>query len=772
MISHIRFKKSLCLYVMIALFGLMSVSWAAAPKVLKNKQSPTEVNHQKPSPEIDPADIELKLNGVKKSVVTAEASENQQTSQQLGITLPQLQERTVKLRELNSVYQRLLTALKKKKILEKEEALLKEKKQTQQQVTLSKNPPYSLSFYDTILDKLITDDHKKETAILGIRLAEKALADAREKLDDSGQDLRKSKEKLGEMEPGEVTGKLRWELDQARLTLETAQAIFDLQRATRQNLSIEVRLAEQNEDVTQQNLVWVSKNLHFDNADLEKQIEAINRNRDNLQKRQKDQLRGQMKVETAWLQAQERLANVRKKTDIALAKARLEAADAQREASQQLLEQTEDMLNLLNQQEQVWRNRYALVKDGVDQEKIDAWKKEIEAGNVKIERTLRLQESYQNSLQPQITSLEKQLSDQGYSKDLRREFENRLDSLRTLEKGGVEYLSMLQATLRLNQRLLDQIIHKGEHFDLWKKLTKVTGKVTNIWDLELWVIDEHGVTVKKLVMALIILIVGFIFVKRIFLFWVRRLLARVHMKETTTAAVEKIINYIVVFLIILFALRVVNMPLTLFTFLGGAVAIGVGFGAQNLINNFISGFIVMAEQPIKIGDLVEIEGMFAMVEEIGARCTRIRTGGNVQILVPNSSFLEKNIINWTLSDKEVRAQVTVGVIYGSPVREVERLMLQVADEHTRVRKAPKPFVLFNDFGDNSLVFDLYFWISMNRIMDRRIIESDIRFHIDELFREAGIVIAFPQRDVHLDTQKPLEFRLVKDQGDPNAIAKE
>jgi len=769
---RVKLKKSVCVYAGIFLFGLISMSWAAAPKMLENKQSATVVNHQKPSPEIDIADIEQKLNNVKKNVVTAEASENQQTAQQLGITLPQLQERTVKLRELNSVYQRLLTALKKKKILEKEEALLKEKEQTQQQVTLSKNPPYSLSYYDTILDKLITDDHKKETSILGIRLAEKALADARAKLEESGQDLRKSKEKLGAMEPGEVTGKLRWELEQARLKLETAQVIFDLQRTISQNLSIEVRLAEKNADVTQQNLVWVRKNLHFDNADLEKRIEAINRNRDDLQKRQKDQLRGQMKVETAWLQAQERLAKARKKTDIVLAKARLEAADAEREASQQLLEQTEDMLNLLNQQEQVWRNRYALVKGGVDQEKIDAWKQELEAGKVKIERAVRLQESYQNSLQPQITSLEKQLSDQGSSKNLRRELENRLGALRTLERGGVEYLSMLQATLRLNQRLLDEITHKSKHFDLWKKLTALTGKVTNIWDLELWVIDEHGVTVKKLVMALIILIIGFIFVKRIFLFWVRRLLARVHMKETTTAAVEKIINYVVILLIVLFALRVVNMPLTLFTFLGGAVAIGVGFGAQNLINNFISGFIVMAEQPIKIGDLVEIEGMFAMVEEIGARCTRIRTGGNVQILVPNSSFLEKNIINWTLSDKEVRAQVTVGVVYGSPVRDVERLMLQVADEHTRVKKAPKPFVLFNDFGDNSLIFDLYFWISMNRIMDRRIIESDIRFHIDELFREAGIVIAFPQRDVHLDTQKPLEFRLVKDQSDPNEITKD
>jgi potassium-dependent mechanosensitive channel len=762
MMIYLKLKKSLCLYAVIVLFGLISMSWAAVPKMLENKPSAPAVSQQKPLPEIDIADIELKLSSVKRAVVNAEASENQQTAHQLGITLPQLQERTVKLRELSSVYQRLLTALKKKKILEKEEALLKEKEQTQQQATLSKNPPYSLSFYDTILDKLITDDHKKETAILGTSLAEKALADARAKLEESEQDLRKSKEKLAAMEPGEVTGKLKWELEQARLKQETAQAIFDLQRTTRKNLSIEVRLAEQNADVTQQNLIWVRKNLHFDNADLEKQIEAINRNRDELQKRQKDQLRAQMKVETAWLQAQERLTNARKKTDIAVAKARLEAADAEREASQQLLEQTEDMLNLLNQQEQVWRNRYVLVKGGVDQEKIDAWKKEIEAGKVKIERAVRLQESYQNSLQPQITSLEKQLTDQGSSKDLRRELENRLGALRTLERGGVEYLSMLQATLQLNQRLMDEITHKREHVELWKKLTTLTGKVKNIWDLELWVIDEHGVTVKKLVMALIILIIGFIFVKRIFLFWVRRLLARIHMKETTTAAVEKIINYFVIFLIILFALRVVNMPLTLFTFLGGAVAIGVGFGAQNLINNFISGFIVMAEQPIKIGDLVEIEGMFAMVEEIGARCTRIRTGGNVQILVPNSSFLEKNIINWTLSDKEVRAQVTVGVIYGSPVREVERLMLQVADEHTKVRKAPKPFVLFNDFGDNALIFDLYFWISMNRIMDRRIIESDIRFHIDELFREAGIVIAFPQRDVHLDVQKPLEFRLVKD----------
>jgi len=768
-----NFKHSirLCLFVMIVLFGLASMSRAAVPRGLGNKQSPAAVNSQKPLPEIDPANIALKLKDVKNRLAESEASENEQTTHQLGITLSQLQERTSKLRELDSVYQRLLTALKKKKILEKEAALLQEKEKNQQQISLSKNPPYSLSFYDTILDKLISDDNRKETAVLGARLADKALEDARSKLDESRQTLRKRKEELSAIEPAKAASKLKWAYAQAQLALEISQAVFDLQRETRQNLSVEVRLSKQYSAVTQQSLIWVRKNLHFDNADLQKQIEAINRNRDELQKRLKDQLGKQVKVESVWLHAQERLANARNKKGIALAKAGLEAADAEREASQRLLEQSEDMLNLFNQQEHVWKNRYAIVKGGVDPKKIDAWKKDIEAGKAKIERVVRLQESYQNSLQPQITSVEKQLSDQGYSKDLRRALENRLNALRKAEKGGLEYLSMLQATLQLSQRFLDEIGNRHQYINLWTKLTDLTKKIESTWNMELWVIDDHGVTVKKLVMALILLIVGLIFIKKIIKLWIRRLLVRTHMKETTAAAVEKVINYFTVFLIVLFALRVVNIPLTLFTFLGGAVAIGVGFGAQNLINNFISGFIIMAEQPIKIGDLIEIEGNFAMVEEIGARCTRIRTGGNVQILVPNSSFLEKNIINWTHSDKEVRAQITIGVVYGSPVREAERLLLQVADEHKRVRKVPKPFVLFADFGDSSLIFDLYFWISMDRIMDRRIIESDIRFRIDELFREAGIVIAFPQRDIHLDTNKPLEFRLLKDSDDSSASPK-
>jgi len=285
------------------------------------------------------------------------------------------------------------------------------------------------------------------------------------------------------------------------------------------------------------------------------------------------------------------------------------------------------------------------------------------------------------------------------------------------------------------------------------------GRAEGFWDFELWAFGDKSVTVKKVAGALLILILGIITARYFIGLVIRRLLVRARLQAGAIAAIDKILFYCAILLVVLLSLRLVNIPLTIFTFLGGAVAIGFGFGAQNLINNFISGLVIMAERPIKVDDLIEVEGHFARVEEIGARCTRIRTGENVHILVPNSSFLEKNIINWTLSDKLVRTKVSAGVVYGSPVREVERLMLQAADEHPKIQKSRKPFVVFGDFGDNALVFELHFWLTMQTMMDMRLVGSDIRFRIDELFRQSGIVIAFPQRDIHLDTTGPLEVTL-------------
>jgi len=207
-----------------------------------------------------------------------------------------------------------------------------------------------------------------------------------------------------------------------------------------------------------------------------------------------------------------------------------------------------------------------------------------------------------------------------------------------------------------------------------------------------------------------------------------------------------------------------SIPLTAFAFISGAVAIGVGFGAQNIINNFISGWILMTERPIRIDDFIEIEDMHGIVEGIGNRSTRIRRTDGVHLLVPNSKLLETTVINWTLIDNSIRSMVRVGVAYGSPVGKVRDLILQAVTEQPQVKPDPNASVIFEDFGDNALVFDAYFWRDAKSERDMRNVRSTIRFRIAELFEQHGIVVAFPQRDVHLDAPKSIPIRLVKDEG--------
>jgi potassium efflux system protein len=239
-------------------------------------------------------------------------------------------------------------------------------------------------------------------------------------------------------------------------------------------------------------------------------------------------------------------------------------------------------------------------------------------------------------------------------------------------------------------------------------------------------------------------------------------LPRFGVSHAAASVLRSVMLYAMLIALFFVSLDVVNVPLTFFAFFGGAAAIGLGFGSQNLLNNFISGLILLVERPIRVGDLVNVDGIDANVEHIGARSTRVRTGSNLEILVPNSKFLENNVTNWTLSDTRIRTSVNVGVAYGSPVNDVIERLKQVIRVQDKVMLTPEPIVLFQDFGDSSLAFEVHFWVQMKRIMDGAKVRSNVRAAIDEDFRKAGIVIAFPQRDVHIDMRSPLEVRLTGD----------
>jgi len=760
-------RRPLCMVTVFFLLILKPNLFLAAPEAMAQENKAQLTTQQNSSADLDLSTAEEKVKELDSRLTGAEKAINELTAKQLQVTLSELQERAVKIRDLETIYQRLVNALKRRATLEKDEALLLEKVKSQEQVGITQQPPYSLSFYDGFLDQLAATEQKKEISRQARKLARTILEDALSRLEEWQQTLRLLKEE--KESPETVTAKLNWELENAQIELELAQAMQYLQKINVQNLSTEIGLADLQLEVDRRNIDWVRKHLSYDKDDLEKHLSGLEQTRTDLQKLLKSQLREQMKAEAVWLRAEKRLSSAKEESEITLATAELAASEAWREASRRSLEQTEEMLQLLSLREKTWNYRYALINGGdIDPEKLDSWREEIEASISNIQRSVRLQESYQTGLQTKIAVLEKRLAEPDLNAKVRQELNRQMLALRTLSQGNFEYLSALLATGKLQQHLLDEIDARGKRFDLGNTITVLAGKLQNVWDYELWVIDERSVSVKKVAMAFLILVLGLALVRITVRLIATRILPRTHLKTTTAAAIGKMLHYVAILLIVLLALRWVNIPLTLFAFLGGAVAIGVGFGAQNLINNFISGFIMMAEQPIKIGDLVEVDNHFAVVEEIGARCTRIRTGANIHILVPNSSFLEKSIVNWTLSDRKIRTRVIVGVVYGSPVREAEQLLVQAAMEHKKVLRTPEPFVLFNDFGDNALIFEIHFWISISRLMERLMIESAIRFRIDDLFRAAGIVIAFPQRDVHLDTQRPLELRIVDAEGGPES----
>ena len=264
----------------------------------------------------------------------------------------------------------------------------------------------------------------------------------------------------------------------------------------------------------------------------------------------------------------------------------------------------------------------------------------------------------------------------------------------------------------------------------------------------------------QITMAVVVLVVGMLLARILARIAAHNLL-RANIAPDAVSTVRKLIFLLITAVVFITSLRLLHIPITALTFFSGAIAIGIGFGAQNIINNFISGWILMSERPVRIGDFVEVESSKGIVEDIGNRCTRIRRVDGVHLLVPNSTMLERTVTNWTLVDNDIRTTVSVGVAYGSPTHKVEDCLRQAAAEQSVIKKTPEPLIIFEDFGDNALIFDIYFWVEARGDSDLRITRSDLRHRITELLKSADITVAFPQRDVHLNSLSPLEVKIQK-----------
>jgi len=280
-------------------------------------------------------------------------------------------------------------------------------------------------------------------------------------------------------------------------------------------------------------------------------------------------------------------------------------------------------------------------------------------------------------------------------------------------------------------------------------------RILNIYQETINLLDSLAFSSGNLRISLLLIIKAIIIFS--ILFWLagkvsRIVTSRIDSSDGLTPSIKVLLNKIAKFLIftsaVLFTLSSVGIDLSAFAFLGGAIGVGLGFGLQKIVSNFISGIIILVDKSIKPGDVVEIGNVYGWVRKLDTRFVSVVTRSGKEFLIPNEDFITKEVINWSYSDELVRVDAEVGVSYSSDLRQVQELMMQAIEEKERILTDPAPNVLLMGFGDSSVNFEIRFWISdpRNGIQN---IRSQVLLSIWDNFKEHDIEIPFPQRDYHL-----------------------
>ncbi len=527
------------------------------------------------------------------------------------------------------------------------------------------------------------------------------------------------------------------EVRRERLVVDVQTAKLELEQARLQAMETRVRFtAEEHAELRAE--------LEARHAALASRIEAAAADVDEAEKQ--------------WVKDRQKL-ELSTVTDIVLGE-RVEARAKAYAVAQAEAEMLRMARQRIDDEKRIWERRFALAAAQSTPADEIAWADDARVAIEQFEREEELLVARLADLRSEALALSERLSDMEDEDPQLRWLEAQRDALARLNEVHTEQLAEVSRLLRLLQRLGAQLNMRADTRSLAERLDTVRVILGEAWSYELTSIDDESITVGKLFIVLLLLTLGLRLARILSRAIAQRLLPRLGVNPAAAAALESVIFYVAIVVVVLFALQVVNIPLTVFTFVGGAVAIGIGFGSQNIVNNFISGLILLAERPISVGDMVQVDGTLGTIDRIGPRSTRVRTFENTHVLIPNSYFLESRFVNWTLSDDVYRSKVSVGVAYGSKPRQVAKLLLEAAKGVPHIQTWPEPWVRFNDFGDNALLFSLQYFVKP--LSEVWAVDSEVRYRIEEILSEAGIDIAFPQRDLHFSNRDPLRIEVVSD----------
>ena len=655
--------------------------------------------------------------------------------------------------------------------------------------------PYSVLVVDDLRDNVDTLTVRIEAAATGYKLADTLLAEAKADLAESERKLRLSGEQLETTSRPRADSRLSWDRTLEEVREREATALVGFYQTRRR--VFEVGLAENREQqaLAQRQLAVASRQVRFARTDLDRVLknvaaedreieeelraaEAAKEAQDNALTKAREELRqAQTAPPAAPEEAVARAARVRRLQGL------FELRAAQAETCATHLSVLRDVEGVVKAQRNIWQVRFAVARDRDLKTLQDAYGQLVRFGKViqsvkaffaqQAEAAARAVASQQERLQNQAESP----ADPALARDLLQAYRQREQSYRRSSGSLVR----IERLCRLWKASLDQDRLELPFADRVRDLFAESSTfLARLWQFELISVEDtimvegqritgrRGVTVNKVVMAILILVAGL---------WLSNLLARTlerlavkrfKVERNQAALIGRWARVALVCGLVLFSLISVRIPLTVFAFLGGALAIGLGFGAQTLLKNFISGIIILFERPFRVGDTLDIDSSKGRVTSIGIRSSVLQLSDGTETLFPNSTLLEHKLTNWTYSNQKVRFSILVGVAYGTDTRQTGRILTEEAERHGLVQKEPAPQALFQDFADSALTFELRYWVDVQQHDDAQI-ASDLRHMIAGSLAQHGIAIAFPQRDVHLDTTSQLRVQILpapKKEGGP------
>lgn len=613
---------------------------------------------------------------------------------------------------------------------------------------LSEQKPYTVELLDSLQTELDLVSEKNKAANLAHTAAQTSMELESDQL-ESYQALRRRL--LDKLQSNPTDVDLRRQLDNVETAITTSETSMELARVEMKTSELELELGQKKGDLLRIKIKLVEDEFHFSKSTLDSQYNNLEDARSGLT----DSLKTQRKAEEL---SQERLTKLHTDDiDDQLQREEIQARAEWVQTHQRRERLLEEQLEYNLIRRDLWERRY-LVYAGQAKASYEEWLNSARGLLVRLGNNRDVLNSELAQIRTQLSELVTG-SDAGTG-NLDQWKDLTVQALVNRQKVLEETLRYLLETESLAKRLLAELSQTSSERPFSQQFAAGWATFKNFWNIELYTLGDSSVTVGKFTVAIIVLVLGLALVGRLSRLANRKIFAVLPFEENVRSNLERLSRYLLTLLVFLFSLHVVNIPLTIFTFLGGTLAIAVGFGAQNILNNFISGLILMVERPVRVGDMVQVDDTMGTVEEIGARSTRIRVPTGIHVILPNSSLLENKVVNWTLRDQKIRTKVSVGVAYGSPIDKVMELITEAVASVEEIQKFPPPVVTFDDFADSSLNFTVHFWVHFTSPMDRDKVNTKVRLNIDHLFAENNISIPFPQRDLNFNS--PVPVRIVTD----------